>query len=277
MNITIDKKRCTSCGLCLQDCPSACIDIKNYAIQDSCIDCGHCIAICPSQAVSRNIEPQLLIKHELGTSNFLNFMSGIRSIRNYKDKEVDRELIDKLISEIKIAPSASNQRAVEYLIITDKNKIKQINDICAKSLNEKFSKLTKFPMSFIVKLFKGNKNFNKIQKYRNSIQQKIKDKPNFICYNAPVIIISHYPKKDIGMHQTDSIIWNTYISIIAKSFGLGTCINGFIETVFKGNTKLLKNYGISSDREVGSVLLLGYPKTRYANRVQRNSPKYKII
>ena len=58
-----DNGMCTGCGICVEVCPSYCLEIsrpkeqgdtKTYAVlvrADDCISCGHCVENCPIMAV----------------------------------------------------------------------------------------------------------------------------------------------------------------------------------------------------------------------------------
>ena len=61
-----------------------------------------------------------------------------RSVRKYKDKEVDKELIDKVIDARRMAPSAINMQPWNFYVLTDKTKIqeysKAIKKVAAKQV-----------------------------------------------------------------------------------------------------------------------------------------------
>ncbi len=49
---TIDEKRCTNCGICIEKCPVGAIDLANYQVDtDHCIACLGCVNNCPEGAV----------------------------------------------------------------------------------------------------------------------------------------------------------------------------------------------------------------------------------
>ena len=45
---------CTGCGLCVKDCPTGTLSLKDGKPQvraekaAGCIDCRHCVAVCPA-------------------------------------------------------------------------------------------------------------------------------------------------------------------------------------------------------------------------------------
>lgn len=52
-----------------------------------------------------------------------------RSIRKYQNKEVPKELVEKILKAAMSAPSARNEQPWHFLVITDKKILKQIPEI----------------------------------------------------------------------------------------------------------------------------------------------------
>ncbi len=53
-----------------------------------------------------------------------------RSIRSFKDKDVDEETVKELIEKANMAPSAGNQQARDFIVIRDEGKKKEIAGAC---------------------------------------------------------------------------------------------------------------------------------------------------
>lgn len=49
-----------------------------------------------------------------------------RSIRRYKDKEVEQEKLDKILEVARLAPSAANRQQWKFLVVRDENTIKNL-------------------------------------------------------------------------------------------------------------------------------------------------------
>ena len=56
---SVNKDRCTRCGLCVSDCPSRIIEqdgdrrpFVSAENEEDCLQCQHCLAICPTAAIS---------------------------------------------------------------------------------------------------------------------------------------------------------------------------------------------------------------------------------
>ena len=117
--------------------------------EDFCLTCGHCIAVCPHGALRHSLIPleecpaidkALIINDEQAAQ----FLRSRRSIRFFKDKPVEKEKIRKLIEIGRYAPTASNTQLVEWLVLTDTEKI---NDIARQTVDWMRSAMEKNPDS----------------------------------------------------------------------------------------------------------------------------------
>ncbi|WP_308533347.1 nitroreductase family protein [uncultured Peptoniphilus sp.] len=58
-----------------------------------------------------------------------------RTVRQFKDQEVDRELLNKLFMYASMAPSNGNSHPVEFLVIDDKEKINELSEMDSYATN----------------------------------------------------------------------------------------------------------------------------------------------
>ncbi|UCD92209.1 MAG: nitroreductase family protein [Methanobacteriota archaeon] len=61
------------------------------------------------------------------TNSILDVMRKRRSIRKYEEKEVPRELIDKILTAAFFSPSASNRRPWHFVLVTEKDTIEKLS------------------------------------------------------------------------------------------------------------------------------------------------------
>lgn len=62
-------------------------------------------------------------------NDFINIIKTRRSVRQYSDKDIPKEMIEKIVECGMYAPSARNQQIWEFIIIDDKNILKRISEI----------------------------------------------------------------------------------------------------------------------------------------------------
>ncbi len=136
---TVDHEKCERDGICAAECPMGIIEVKDKesvphpieGAENLCINCGHCVAVCPHgafslttmeadtcPAVDGNLLPSFAIVSHM--------IRARRSIRVYKDKRVGREVLEKLIDTARYAPTGKNTQLVRWLIITNKDTIKEL-------------------------------------------------------------------------------------------------------------------------------------------------------
>ena len=123
----IHEDLCIGCGQCKRDCVGCCIEIVNgkaKVMEEICVGCGHCYAICPKNAVEMQGwgegggEP---ISAPVDPEALLGMMKSRRSTRQFQEREVEPEVLEKLLEAGRYAPTAENHQVVEYIIL-DKQK-----------------------------------------------------------------------------------------------------------------------------------------------------------
>ena len=53
--LTLDREKCTGCGMCVDVCPHAVVAVRDRKAdvldRDACMECGACARNCPAQAI----------------------------------------------------------------------------------------------------------------------------------------------------------------------------------------------------------------------------------
>ena len=149
----LDKEKCKRDGICSSVCVtgiirndeerSPYIDEKNVY---KCISCGLCVAYCPHEACYvENLDPAQFSKvdfNSLATPEQLDtFIKTRRSVRNFRKTEVDEETLNKIMDNVRYAPSAKNTHNNRWIITKSREETVKLGDLVAQYMQEHISEV----------------------------------------------------------------------------------------------------------------------------------------
>lgn len=244
--IQIDPCKCIGCSLCVNDC-----SVKNISIIDNkakinsqkCIKCGHCVAVCPKVAVSMTgfDEPPIEFNTQpiVDPKRLLEALRARRSIRQFKDKSVPIETLEKIIEAGRWTPTAKNSPSVSFLVLQDKKSQ-------AEALAVRFFRFL-LPIAKLV--------------YPAAKGLEIDD--NFFFKGAP-LVVSILSKDKISASLAAS-----NMALMAESCGLGVLYSGFFTMAANNSLSLRKALALERKTNIVTTLVLGYPNVTYHRTVQK--------
>ena len=285
--IEINTKLCNGCGLCVSVCSDHSLAIENnYATKSGtsvfdCIGCGHCMAICPTGAIEifgRELSPSDLYDLPIKESKndyqqLLSSLQQRRAIREFKDKNVSPEIIDKILTAAQTAPMGLPPSDVNVLIFDGKDKTRAFaKDFSGylKSIKFMTSKLfLAFMRPFWGKetdeLFKGF-----IKPLIKDYTEEMDKGNNTINYDAPLAMYFYgTPYCD----PADPIVAATYAMIAGETLGLGTCMLGAVHPFIQNGRKakiFRERHNIKFKSKEGLFVIFGYPKAKYKKGIKRS-------
>jgi nitroreductase/NAD-dependent dihydropyrimidine dehydrogenase PreA subunit len=273
LDFTIDVETCIGCGQCSTDCPAMIISMETGVpaiaqdLEQFCIRCMHCVAICSEGSVSilgyGPDEGMVLPSEKMPKPEQLEMLiKGRRSMRNYREENIDPSVIEKLIEVAGHAPSGHNDRELLYTLVDDKGIVYDIREEAFAGL-EKLIKEEKLP--------EGMEMFV-------DIMEAWKISGNDILFRgAPhLLIVSALEESASPLH--DSIIALTTFEMYAQSMGVGTIWNGLATlTIAELVPSLKKRLGIPEDHKIGYVMGFGYPAIQYERTINRAMPKVNRV
>lgn len=266
----VNKEKCIACGLCVNDCPARCIRLKDNKatiINKICIECGHCIAICPKFAVTtdedkmKEVIPYKKETFHIEPENLLNSIKFRRSIRQFKDQEVETEKIEKIIEAGRFTQTARNNQDVSYLVI--RKEIDKLRLLVMESLYHMgrhiLENLTPENMS--------HKRYAKMWVDVYEAYQKDSNIEDIIYYQAPALILVLSPTPINGG------LASTNMELMTNALGLGTFYSGFTVRAAQNNQKIREFLGLKEEEQIITCMAIGYPKVNYLRTVPRNDAK----
>ncbi|PID77792.1 MAG: ferridoxin [Deltaproteobacteria bacterium] len=267
MLIDIDHEKCEKDLKCVDECP---VKIFDYSREEKkitiapefetiCIKCGHCVAVCPEDAISLNNFNQSSFieknkKNLITKENVEYILRSRRSIRAYKKKEIDKDIISSLIDISSAAPTGHNSRCVNWLVVYNKAKI---------------SKLKKMVIDWMEYLVKKDPTTAGLLGFQHIIDG-FNAGYDGILRGAPHLIISH-ASKSAPTASIDCITAAAYMEIAAPSFGLGTCWAGFFNIAASLWPPLKKKINLPEGHKIFASLMVGEPKHDYKKIIKRET------
>lgn len=167
-----------------------------------------------------------------------------RAVRKYKDKPIERKLIEELLDAGRMAPSAINKQPWKFYILTDKE------DIAAFQKEISIAALKGVIKSGIKEIVKTTKDIFHFSNGTDFLKTE-----NAIFHGAPVVIFITSPKDnewaalDIGMCSQN-------IMLAAKALGLDSCPVGLAK--FVEQTKIFSKLNVPAAEKVQLSIIVGY-------------------
>lgn len=265
--ITIDPERCTKDGHCVAECPPKIIELTDDTpfiqadAEERCIDCGHCVAVCPAAALSHeNLSaadcPPVIKRLKLTEEQAEQFLRSRRSIRNYKDKPVERATLQRLIDLARHAPTASNAQPVQWLMIEQPAEVQRVSGMVTDWMRDTIITMPEMA---------AERNFERIVASQEAGEDRI-------CRGAPHLAFAFADNTNLNA-GTDCAIALSYMELFLPALGLGGCWGGYVKYAANLWPPLVQYLDLPPQTECYGVMMIGYPIYRYHRLpVRREAP-----
>ncbi len=225
----------------------------------------------------RTLTPdQLFDLPEKGTEanydQLLSLLQQRRSIREFQDKEVEPELIEKILFAARTAPMGLPPSDVNVLVLDGKIKTRAFaHDFCQYLEGMKWF-VSKWFLALMRPIW-GKTNDELFREFVlpvfNVYITNMNAGINLVNYDAPLALYFYgSPYAD----PADPIVAASYAMIAAESMGLGTCMLGAIHPLIQSGKrarKFRKAHGIAFPSREGLFVIFGYPSVRYKKGIRR--------
>lgn len=251
--VTVNKEVCIGCGLCCKDCPSHVLMLQNgkaAVMSDQCLKCGHCVAICPTEAFTisgydmKEVKPYDKESFSIGEHTLLNSLQFRRSIRQFENKPVEKDVIGKIIEAGRYTPTGSNKQNVRYIVVERDIPLLETNALIL------FKRLKRLA-GIIGKFVKLPYDLSKFQLEKG-----------FFFHGAPTLILT------ISKDDVNAALASMSMELMAESIGLGTLYVGLFTRV-ANSKKIKKILGLTKKEKIVTCLAIGYPDVHYKRTVPR--------
>lgn len=260
--IQIDASRCVGCGACVADCFP-----ENLFLEDgvahahgACIECGHCFAVCPADAVDMGDDYPLrdVIEFsdwqpEIDDDTLLAFIKSRRSIRRFRDEEVPREVLTRVLDAGRFTPTGGNAQNVRYIVV--QQELPAVKEMAWSGFDAVIEQMA-------AQLGEGHLLIDTLHRLRDHHAADANDDRLF--FNAPVLLLVCSPAPlNAGLAASS-------IELAAHACGLGVLYTGFVQRAIAGNPDLCARLAVKPE-EIVTCMLIGHPAVTYQRTAPRKS------
>lgn len=290
--ISIDSARCTTCGVCIDECPNYVLALLpstdgNSEVRvrypDQCCHCAHCVAICPSAAIAddempaekfEDLPPAGIPSEQIGT-----FLRSRRSIRAFQETPVARDVLEQLIEAGIHAGSASNGQSERLIVIQDREVLSGLEQLVVEILwNAGLKYLGSRIGRRLVEMRVGREVIRQVMPYHDIIAHRKKDNrlAGMVFRNAPAVVVCHGIRTNVDAYVNCALAARN-MELMAMTMGLGTCWVGFLAAAAKHSRQVARYLEIPEERNVYAAIMVGYPKHQYRKAIPRRPREVRWI
>jgi nitroreductase len=179
-----------------------------------------------------------------------HFVRSRRSIRHYKDENVDKALIDKLLKSLAHVPTGCNAQELTFNLIDDKGVMHRFSDkLVTTLLNVAANHTSEHP--FLMQI---------AELPREAVA-------NMVFRTAPHALIVSAPQ-DAPCAREDIALALAYFELLAQSAGLATVWWGFLRLTLGIIPEVKPLLGIPDNHEY-YAMLFGLPLIKFTRTTQK--------
>ena len=291
--ITIDQDRCTCCESCVGICVGHIFESTgdSIALTDpaKCLLCGHCMAICPVDAIRvfalnpDEFEPIQKLSDSPDPDRLIGLFRRRRSVRQYQQRPVEREIIVKIIEAGRFAPTGGNVQPFRFSVVQTPAVLQSIK----KMIIAGFVERTAHDGRNLVEKIKRGETLSAAENIQHAFAERWRQKArdldrgiDRLLFDAPVLISLHTPAV-LATFSTEVGLVGMQMVLMAESLGLGTCFIGWIAgaVVGIGNSlpEVRKAMHIPEDHVLSLAFVTGYSAVEYLRSVSRKPARINWV
>lgn len=260
----VDKALCNDCGLCATDCVAGIIEMGEGGLplispekREQCCACQHCLAVCPTGAISvlgKNPADSKPMS-EVGIPSpeqMDDLIRSRRSIRHYRDANVDPALISSLLKTLAHAPTGVNKQELTFSVIDDKEVMRAFSGRMIAAMVEAVAKDD------------ASERYGLLAQVASLPEETVS---SMLFRGAPHALIVSAPA-DAPCADQDVALSLAYFELLAQSAGLGTVWWGLLRYALTVIPEMKSVLGIPGDH-VFYAMLFGLPAIKFARTTQK--------
>ena len=183
-----------------------------------------------------------------------HLIRGRRSVRRYRDENVEPALIAGLLGTVANGPTGVNNRSLTFTVVDDKENLNRLREKVMRALVEA-ARAGRIPA--------------RLAYVERAISAYVEHGADVIFRGAPhVLIVSAPPQSPCATEDVPIAL--AYFELLAQSAGLGTVWCGLLKLAFESVPEMKTLVDLPAGHHY-YAMLFGYPAIHFARTVQRDN------
>lgn len=289
--VSIEEEKCTLCGLCVKVCRGAPLYIEDKKVKVDqtrlfgCIACGQCVAICPQNAIrveGRDLAAQDVFDLPAGKDRatydqFNAMLVSRRSVRDFQDREVEPELIQKIIEAASTAPMGVPPSEVGVTVLAGRKRVAEFKEMLLKDVQKMKPLFNPFTLA-LMRPFMSKEDYLGMKQFVlpvfNFYVEDAKSGRDWFLYNAPLAMCFY---ASAFADPADVYVAATTAMLAGQSLGLGTCMLGFPMYFVRYDANVRKELHMPKTVRGGLTVIFGYPAVKYVRGIKRRFAHVEVL
>lgn len=260
----VDGQKCVKCGRCVADCAFKALGQGEsgeplMAHPERCMRCQHCFAVCPTGAVHFDgISPASAVSAKgadlPGAAQVENWMRLRRSVRSFRDEDVDPALLDRILRLLANTPTGCNARSLTFTCYPTREAMDGFRRSFLNAIEEHRDGEKLLPRWLAVPAIR----------LRDGREDMF-----FRGASGMLIVSSDVSAPGVTTPMEDVVIACSNFELLANANGISTCWCGFLKIVQGVVPELLEKAAGIGRSAPFYAMLFGKSAVSYARGVER--------
>ncbi len=284
----VDEDACIVCGACVDACKFEVMKLRKRHAQargvGECIVCGHCVAVCPQEAIThpaldggqvQELPQQPAVSYE----QLRTLLRQRRSVRQYTDEPVPRDLIRELIGAAILAPSGHNAQSWRFTVIQEASELDRVRAAATDFYRRLLGTLDdEEGRRSMIEAMGGDavEALDDVAPAARLIVRAHERGDDHLLWGAPTLLLVHGPELDpTGAESAHYAAGNLMLAAVTK--GLGSCLIGFLTIPARFDAALQQALRLPPGDALHTALVLGWPDVTYLRSTARREPEITFV
>jgi nitroreductase len=201
----------------------------------------------------------------------LELIRSRRSKRLFREKAVDRDVIERILDAARFAPSEHNVQSTEFVVIQDKETIHEIATLTARYYGGLARRLRNPIGRTAFRLMLGRRSTDAVLEMLPEMEGLVSlfNRGTDYILRAPPVLVLFCADSVGGFPSVNANLAVMNAILAAESLGLGCYYAGFVLRACRRDNSIARLVSLPETHSIYGVLAMGYPRVKFRKWPER--------